>query len=77
MTREQGLEELKKPIYPEDLFRDDKIFVLKKLGLTNEEFEKILALPNKTFMDYPNQYNLLSKMRKILNKLRGKGLAYS
>jgi N-acetyl sugar amidotransferase len=77
LTREQGLKELEKPIYPEGLLNADKIFVLKKLGLTSEEFDKIMASPNKTFMDYPNQYHVLSKMRKSLNTLRGKGLAYS
>ena len=77
VTREQGFDELKKPIYPEELLREDRIFVLKKLGLTSDEFEKILALPNKTFMDYPNQYRLLNKLRGMLNKLRGRGLAYS
>ncbi|MCB0485002.1 MAG: N-acetyl sugar amidotransferase [Cyclobacteriaceae bacterium] len=77
MTREQGLEELKKPIYPEALFEEDKLFVLKKLGLTEDEFNSILALPNKTFKDYPNQYAFLTKLRNALNTLRGKGLAYS
>ncbi len=77
MTREEGLEELKNPIYPEALFKEDKGFVLKKLGLSPVEFDKILISTNKTFKDYPNQYNVLKKLRKILNILRGKGLAYS
>jgi len=77
MTREQGFEELKKPIYPEHLFKEDLDFVLKKLGMSPDEFDKILNLPNRTFLDYPNQYRLLNKLRNILNKLRGKGLAYS
>lgn len=77
MTREQGFEELKKPIYPEQLFQEDLNFVLKKLEMSPEEFDKILNLPNRTFLDYPNQYELLNKMRSMLNKLRGRGLAYS
>jgi len=77
MTRKEGFEELKKPIYPEQLFKEDLDFVLKKLGMSPEEFDKTLNLPNKTFLDYPNQYRLLNKMRSILNKLREKGIAYS
>lgn len=77
LTREQALEELKKPIYPEALLGEDKAFVIKKFGLTLEEFDQIMKLPNKTFMDYPNQFRMLTRMRKVLNTLRGKGLAYS
>lgn len=77
MTREEGLEELKKPIYPEALLDEDKVFVLKKLGLSQTQFDEIINLPNKTFKGYPNQYGLLSQLRKVLNKLRGSGLAYS
>ncbi len=77
LTREQGFEELGKPIYPEELMSEDKTFVIKKLGILPEEFESIMNLPKKSFKDYPNQYWLLSKMRGILNRLRGRGFAYS
>lgn len=77
ITREQALEELKNPIYPHDLFDEDKAFVIKKLSLTEESFNKIMALPPKTYRDYPNQSDFLNFLRKKLNQLRGKGLAYS
>ncbi|MFN8343198.1 MAG: hypothetical protein U0V64_16175 [Cyclobacteriaceae bacterium] len=77
MTREQALAELQQPTYPEELLKEDRIFVLKKLGLSEAEFEQIMKAPPKTFRDYPNQYSLLGKLRKVLNNLRGRGLAYS
>jgi N-acetyl sugar amidotransferase len=42
ITREEALKELEKPIYDSAQLEDDKTYVLKKLGLSNEEFMKIL-----------------------------------
>jgi N-acetyl sugar amidotransferase len=77
ITREEALKELEKPIYPIELFSEDKLFVQKKLDLTAEQFAAIMNLENKTYRDYPNQSKLLDKLKKGLNKLRGKGLMYS
>ena len=54
MTRDQALAELKEPAIPGGQLREDRAFVLKKLGLTDGEFEAIMALPRKTFWDYPS-----------------------
>lgn len=54
MTREEALAELKEPAIPGKQLKEDRVFVLKKLGLTDEEFEAIMALPRKTFWDYPS-----------------------
>lgn len=77
ISRSEALEEIAKPIYPEGLLQEDFNFVLKKFGFTKEEFNAILALPNKTYRDYPNQSKALDTLRKILNKLRELGLIYS
>ena len=42
ITKEEALKELEKPIYPADLFKSDYNFVIKKLGFTNDEFQKYL-----------------------------------
>jgi N-acetyl sugar amidotransferase len=44
MTREQAIFELKQPLYKGDEMEREKIYVLKKLGLTNLEFEKLMQL---------------------------------
>ncbi len=54
ITRDQALAELSKPTYTDAEIRTDKIFVAKKLGVTEEEFDRIIALPPKTMFDYPN-----------------------
>jgi hypothetical protein len=46
MTREEALDELRKPPYPVDQQRADRVYVAKKLGLSETEFEAILALPD-------------------------------
>lgn len=74
MTRDQALEELKKPPYPEALFRTDYEFVLKKLGMTDAEFQEIMRLPIHSYRDYPNSYALVQFMRNTVTRLRGLGL---
>jgi N-acetyl sugar amidotransferase len=54
MTREEALQELEKPPYPLDVQEADRVYVIKKLGLTEDEFERIMKLPKKTIFDYPS-----------------------
>ncbi len=55
ITRDEALKELEHNPYPtEKMMNDDKEYVLKKLGLSDEEFENIMAIPLKTYKDYPN-----------------------
>jgi N-acetyl sugar amidotransferase len=77
MSREQALEELKKPIYPEGMEEEDKAFVLKKLNLSQEAFEAIMKAPPKTYRDYPNQSRMLDLFRAQLNRLREKRILHS
>jgi N-acetyl sugar amidotransferase len=58
MTREKALEELLNLPAPRELLNQDRDYVIKKLGLTEQEFEQILKAPNKTFADYPNADSL-------------------
>ena len=53
ITREAALEQLKDDPYPEAMMRDDRDYVIKKLGLTEAEFAGMMAAPTRTFRDYP------------------------
>jgi N-acetyl sugar amidotransferase len=53
MTRAEALDELKNSTYPVELQRQDYDYVIKKLGFSKEEFEKIMNLPVKSHFDYP------------------------
>ena len=69
LTRDEALAELEKPLYPPEELREDKAFILKKLGLTPEEWERLMALPNKSYADYPNYERWLNWARR-LNRVR-------
>lgn len=51
-TREEALAELQQPTYDERLQQQDKVYVAKKLGFTEAEFEALLALPNRSHESY-------------------------
>jgi N-acetyl sugar amidotransferase len=57
MTRVQALEEIATPAYAPEQVEPDKEFVAKKLGISREEFDAIMAAPKKRYMDYPNLQN--------------------
>ncbi len=72
MSREDALDQLKDETYPIQMQREDKSFVIKKLGLSEKEFEEIMNLPKKTYHDYPSYayiYNSPAyKVAKVLYK---------
>lgn len=70
ITREQALETLKEPLYDPAELQSDKEFFLKKLGYSEDEWNRIFSLPNKTFKDYPNWSELLTMGRKVKRILR-------
>ena len=72
ITREEAMRELEAPTYNPALQMEDREYTLKKLGLTNEEFDRILSAPPKTYDDYPNSrryFPLLRFLARIARKL--------
>ena len=59
ITKEQALEELSKPIYPsEDMLNEDKEFVLKKLGFTEQEFDDYIKAPRREHTEFKTEQSL-------------------
>jgi hypothetical protein len=54
LTRPQALAELREPAIDPAQLREDRAFVIKKLGLSEAEFDAIMAAERKTFWDYPS-----------------------
>jgi N-acetyl sugar amidotransferase len=54
LTRADAVAELGKPTIEPVQLREDRAFVVKKLGISDAEFSSIMALPKKTFWDYPS-----------------------
>jgi hypothetical protein len=73
ITRGEAMEEVKKPPYPETEQIADLEYVSKKLGLRNGAFDDIMNLPRKTFRDYRNSFDMVFRLKKIVNALRGRG----
>ncbi|HUV60020.1 MAG TPA: N-acetyl sugar amidotransferase [Desulfatiglandales bacterium] len=66
MSRDDALEEMTKPDYPLELQEQDRRLVEEKLGISHEEFEKIMCEPPKSFWDYPS-YKKIFKNKQILS----------
>lgn len=70
ITRDDALAEMKKPPYDADLLKQDMQFVLKKFGLTKQEFDAIIdALPMQA-KDYPCHYFLFHTLQRYKNIFR-------
>lgn len=54
ITREQALEELRIPTYSPSMQEEDREYVAKKLGFTDEEFTAIMNAPKKSYWNYPS-----------------------
>jgi N-acetyl sugar amidotransferase len=54
MTREAALAEMATPGAPAEQMRDDTTYVAKKLGLGDEELARLIALPPRTYHEFPN-----------------------
>ena len=63
MTRDEAFEKIKEPPISEEQAREDREYVIKKLGLTEEEFKEILSAEPKTFLDYPTYYPVIKRLR--------------
>ncbi|RZS99294.1 N-acetyl sugar amidotransferase [Aquimarina brevivitae] len=74
MTRDEAIDELKKPAYDPQTIKQDFEFVANKLGISVEELQSYMDAPNKTYKDYKSQeniYNIGAKMMRIIGLERG------
>lgn len=74
LSREQALDELQKPTYSLEDQAADRLYVLKKLGMTDSEFAEIEALPEKSFHAFKNSFVMVQRFRDLVNWLRARGL---
>ena len=59
ITRETALQDLQNPAYAPSVQEEDREYVAKKLGLSDAEFDAIMRLPRKNFLDYPSSGRVL------------------
>jgi N-acetyl sugar amidotransferase len=73
MTRAQALDEVTADPYPAKMQEEDRRYVVKKLGLTDGEFDALMALPPKSFRDYPNSFETVERLKRFASALRRRG----
>lgn len=77
LTREAALDELREPPCPPAMLAQDYDFFVKKMRLSVDEFESIMAAPVHTYRDYPNiqwlyklYSNLMTAASRVKRRLR-------
>lgn len=68
ISRDEAIKNLQSLPYDPIQMEADRIYVLKKLGFTNEEFNLIWNLKNKSYQDYPSYFPFIERYLKIVGK---------
>lgn len=76
MTKQQARAEMQKPLYDPVELEEDRIYWVKKLGLTMADYERVMAERPSTYADFPHSENgrIRSAMRlaaTVYRKVRG------
>ncbi len=66
LSRDDALTAMDAPVCDPDMLKDDRTYVIKKLGLKESEFQSIMDSPLKTFVDYPNSYSAIQLAKRFL-----------
>ncbi len=69
VSRDEALEILQTKPFNDEKVLEEKKYIAKKLGISFEEFEKIVHLPGKLYRDYPNDEKKLSFIYDTYRKL--------
>lgn len=69
ISREEALNQINKPSFNVENIGDDINYVIKKLKLKRNDFDKAFKAENKFFYDYPSYYPLLKKFAGIGKKI--------
>lgn len=67
ITRQEALQELGRPLFGEDELRENREYVIKKLGLTEEQFESYMSLPVRSHLDFKTEPINLTRVARILS----------
>lgn len=66
ISRDEAMAELGKPLYDPAQLQSDKEYVMKKFGLSPEEFEKIMHLPIKKHSEFKSDRKLKKNYMDML-----------
>jgi hypothetical protein len=78
MTKDEALAELQKPIYNNEVLEKDYAFVLKKFGLSHDEFENLMKQPRREHREFKyikpvlETYPFLKVLKPLWNIIKAK-----
>ena len=65
ITKEEALDKLSKPILSAQLERDDKEFIMKKFGLSDADFDKIMSMPRKEHSEFEVEKGFRGRVKAL------------
>jgi N-acetyl sugar amidotransferase len=74
MTREEAIVAMEEPIADARLLAEDRVYVVKKLNISDDEFESIMQSPVRSYRDYDNDSRRYAQMRSLWGRAQGLGL---
>ena len=69
LTKTEAIELMKEPAYKEAEYMDDKLFFCKKIGLTEVEFDEIMAKNPVSHLKFTSYVNIIHRLIKLKRKL--------
>ena len=75
ISRAGAMKSLEEPLYPPRELETDLHYFCKKVGINRDEFENIVAQPNRHYRDFPTwdrKYQLLKKTQALVERLTGR-----
>ena len=65
ISRSDAIEVLKESVCASDLAASDRTYVLKKFGLSDNEWGDLMGRELKSFLDYKNSKNMVDKVKRF------------
>jgi N-acetyl sugar amidotransferase len=66
MTRDDALRCIAEPIASPQLIKEDLEYVTKKLGLTPQEFDRLMDAPPRTYADFKNEARRYERLKALM-----------
>jgi aminotransferase len=69
ISRDKALIEIEAPLYTDLQLSNDKEYISRKLNISVEQFDEIIAQPNKRHQDFKNEEKIYTFLRDTLKKI--------
>jgi N-acetyl sugar amidotransferase len=76
ISRDEAIDQLKAPFETNEELEKLKNYIIKKLEFSDEEFMNVWNSPNRSFVDYPSNYQLIYGLLDRFSKIISKVYAY-